>query len=113
MDFGDIIPYTISEELFGLFDMLIGRLFISFIFAEVASYVSSHYQTYNYHMNQRNKVMKWLQLNHISPALRKRTIRYFDFKWENQRGIEEINLMKELPRSLRVTINNYNFEQLI
>ena len=43
MDFGDIIPYTIAEELFGLFDMLIGRLFISFIFAEVASYVSSHY----------------------------------------------------------------------
>lgn len=51
MDYGDIVPFTIAEEAFGIIVILLGRLFISFIFAEVASYVSSHYQTYNNHVN--------------------------------------------------------------
>lgn len=50
MDYGDIIPYTIAEEIFAFFDMVLGRIFISFIFAEVASYVSSHYSTFNNHV---------------------------------------------------------------
>lgn len=41
MDFGDIVPFTIAEEIFSLIHISIGRVFISFIFAEVASYVSS------------------------------------------------------------------------
>ena len=39
--YGDIIPFTLSEEVLGLLQMIIGRIFISFLFAEVSSYVTS------------------------------------------------------------------------
>lgn len=60
MDFGDIIPFTVSEEIFSLVHMFIGRIFISFLFAEVASYLSSQYSSYNNHINHRNRVLKWI-----------------------------------------------------
>lgn len=37
--YGDIIPYTLLEETVCIFQMLLGRVFISFLFAEVAGYV--------------------------------------------------------------------------
>jgi hypothetical protein len=37
--YGDIIPFTVSEELVSLIEMLIGRVFIAFLFAEMANYV--------------------------------------------------------------------------
>jgi hypothetical protein len=37
--YGDIIPFTISEETVSLIEMLIGRVFIAFLFAEMSNYV--------------------------------------------------------------------------
>ena len=58
--YGDIIPFTLSEELLGLVQMIIGRIFISFLFAEVSSYVTSQYSFYNNHIQQKNKIDKWM-----------------------------------------------------
>ena len=37
--YGDIIPFTISEETVSIFEMILGRVFIAFLFAEMSSYV--------------------------------------------------------------------------
>ena len=63
--YGDIIPFTMSEELLGIFQMIIGRMFISFLFAEISSYVSSKYSTYNNHISIKSRIVKWMQLNNI------------------------------------------------
>jgi hypothetical protein len=39
--YGDIIPFTISEETVSIFEMIIGRMFIAFLFAEMSSYVET------------------------------------------------------------------------
>jgi hypothetical protein len=39
--YGDIIPYTNLEEIYAFFLMVGGRIFISFLFAEISSYVAS------------------------------------------------------------------------
>jgi hypothetical protein len=111
--YGDIIPFTVAEESLTLCYMILGRVFIAFLFAEIASYVSSLYSNYNNHMVHKNKVMKWMSLNNIQPTLRKRVEKYFKFKWYNQKGIEEQELMKELPNSLRKNVKNYIFDELI
>ena len=113
MDYGDIIPFTIPEELFSLIVMILGRLFISFIFAEVQSYVSSYYSSYNNHINQKNRVIKWMQLNNIAGSLRKRVLRYFEFKWNNGKGIEEEVLLKDLPQSIRGKVKKHIFSNLV
>lgn len=48
--YGDITPFTISEETVSIFEMLIGRVFIAFMFAEISSYIGQKYQSYNEHM---------------------------------------------------------------
>jgi cyclic nucleotide gated channel len=113
MDYGEVVPFTIAEQVLSLIIVWIGRVFISFIFAEVASYLASNYQTYNNHVDHKNRILKWVQLNNISPKIRKRIIRYFEFRWDNQKGIEETKLMKDLPRSLRVAVKNFIFDNLI
>jgi Ion channel len=47
--YGDIIPFTLAEEVVSIFEMLIGRVFIAFLFAEVANYVSQQYSAYDDH----------------------------------------------------------------
>ena len=37
--YGDIIPYTISEEVTSMVETLVGRVFIAFLFAEMSSYI--------------------------------------------------------------------------
>jgi hypothetical protein len=48
--YGDIIPFTIAEEAISIIEMIIGRMFIAFLFAEMSSYVQTKYQAYNDHI---------------------------------------------------------------
>lgn len=70
--YGDIIPFTLGEEIVSIFEMLLGRVFIAFLFAEVANYVSQQYSAYDDHTHHQGIVLKWMQLNGISKALRSR-----------------------------------------
>ena len=49
----------------------------------------------------------------MNSSLKLRVQRYFDFKWNHQKGIEEENLIKDLPPSLRKSVKNYIFDELI
>lgn len=79
--YGDIIPFTISEETVSIVEMLIGRVFISFLFAEVSSYISQQYAAYDDHTRQRGIMDKWIQLNGINGHVKRRIEKYFDYKW--------------------------------
>lgn len=41
--YGDMIPYTIAEEIVCIINMFFAKLFIAFIFAEAANYLSEKY----------------------------------------------------------------------
>ena len=41
--YGDHVPYTISEELVAFMEMFFGKLFIAFLFAEAANYLTEKY----------------------------------------------------------------------
>lgn len=98
--YGDIIPFTISEELISIVEMIIGRMFIAFLFAEMSSYVQIQYQAYNDHITEKNTIIKWIELNNIEPSLKARVHRYFEFKWQNKKGVKEEDLIDDLPQSL-------------
>ena len=38
--YGDIIPYTLTEQLFTFFAMFSARIYLAFVFAEAANYLS-------------------------------------------------------------------------
>lgn len=111
--YGDIIPFTVSEETISLIEMLIGRVFIAFLFAEMSNYVQYQYQAYNNHINERDVVLKWIQINGIQSELKDRIIQYFEIKWTNNKGIKEEELIEDLPDSLRKDVKNFIYEDLI
>lgn len=111
--YGDIIPFTVSEETLSLIEMLIGRVFIAFLFAEMSNYVQYQYQAYNNHINERDVVLKWIQINGIQSELKDRIIQYFEIKWTNNKGIKEEELIEDLPDSLRKDVKNFIYEDLI
>lgn len=64
--YGDIIPFTIAEQTAAIIEMIIGRAFISFLFAEMSSYVRQQYSAFDNHTRHYSIVNKWMQLNGIS-----------------------------------------------
>jgi hypothetical protein len=47
--YGDIIPYAMSEQLFDFIAMFTCRMFLAFLFAEAASYLSSVHKSASEH----------------------------------------------------------------
>lgn len=45
--YGDIIPFALSEQLFTFGAMFIARIFLAFLYAEAASYLSSIHSSYS------------------------------------------------------------------
>ena len=63
--YGDIIQFTISEEIVTIIEMLVGRVFVALCFAEIASYVGQKYQAYTEHMRKSKLVLKWVKINEL------------------------------------------------
>ena len=47
--YGDIIPFAMSEQLFDFIAMFTCRMFLAFLFAEAASYLSSVHKSASEH----------------------------------------------------------------
>ena len=87
--YGDIIPFAMSEQLFPFFAMFTCRVFLAFLFAEAASYLSSLHSTYSNHVQKLTKITKWLKLNSFSEHIVQRVDKYYDFMWSGFKGIDE------------------------
>lgn len=57
--YGDIIPFAMSEQLFDFLAMFTCRIFLAFLFAEAASYLSSIHTSVSKHTNKVNSIIKW------------------------------------------------------
>ena len=50
--YGDIIPFALSEQLFDFIAMFTCRIFLAFLFAEAANYLSSVHKSIQIHTNR-------------------------------------------------------------
>jgi hypothetical protein len=57
--------------------------------------------------------MKWIDLNAIDASLKPRIEHYYDLKWRYKKGVQEDDLIMDLPQSLRKDVLNYIYEDLI
>lgn len=111
--FGDVMPFTIAEEVLAIIQIIVGRLLMAFFFAEVSSYVGLKFTAYDDHLDQYNIVRTWLALNGISGPLRRRIDKYFATKWQTERGVREEELIQDLPSSMVANIHRFIFGDLI
>ena len=60
--YGDLIPLTISEQLFTFVAMFTARIYLALLYAEAASYLSSVHSTYTSHTTKVSHVSQWMSL---------------------------------------------------
>jgi len=63
--YGDIIPFTMAEQIYSMIAMFVGKILLSFLFAEISSYIAQMHSTYSNHIALRKRVIRWTDKNNI------------------------------------------------
>ena len=111
--YGDIIPLALSEQLFTFIAMFTARIYLAFLFAEAASYLSSLHKSYSIHIQNQRQVVRWMQLNGIPQPVVKRVNAYYDLLWSRLKGLEEGETLNDLPPVLRHEVRMQMFQRLL
>ena len=85
--YGDSIPFALSEQLFDFIAMFTCRVFLAFLFAEAASYLSSVHKSASLHTNRLASISEWADLNQLPTNLKSRMINLYELLWNNFRGV--------------------------
>ena len=85
----------------------------AFIIAECGSFVGSLYETKAEQMQKRDQIVSWMKQNNVPSKLVKRFKEYEDCMWDTFQGIEEQQILKSLPKSLRMEIRCFIFKGLV
>jgi hypothetical protein len=99
--YGDIIPFTLSEETLTVLYMIMGRVFVAFLFAEASSFVQNQQTSFDDHMRAEAIVVKWAEIHALDEDIRERVSRYFYYQWQHQKGVQEMELVRQLPMALQ------------
>ena len=85
--YGDIIPFAMSEQLFDFIAMFTCRVFLAFLFAEAASYLSSVHKSVSQHTNRVQRISDWSDINQLPKNLKARMLNFYKLLWKNFRGV--------------------------
>ena len=85
--YGDIIPLAMNEQIIDFLDMFTGRLFLAFLFAESASYLSQVHNAQTTHTNRLQRIKDWTDLNHFPVIIKDRIVNFYEILWKNFRGV--------------------------
>lgn len=111
--YGDMIPLTISEQMVAFCVMFVARIYLAFLYAEAAAYLSSVHSAYSNHIRVRTTVIKYLELHHLPLEMKKRVYKYHEILWNNFKGINENEILSNLPSSIQKQIKFSLFSDLI
>lgn len=59
--YGDIVPYSLPEQLYDLLAMIITRAYLAFLFGQSASYLTSIHTTVSRHSQKVNNIISWME----------------------------------------------------
>ena len=111
--YGDIIPFAMSEQLFDFIAMFTCRMFLAFLFAEAASYLSSVHKSQSVHTKRLQRINDWSNLNQLPQELKSRIVRFYEILWKNFRGVRQQHILKDLPESLRQDVRQHIFKNIV
>ncbi|XP_029021795.1 cyclic nucleotide-gated cation channel-like isoform X1 [Betta splendens] len=97
-------PVRDEEYLFLIFDFLVGVLIFASIVGNVGSMISNMNATRVIFQSRVDGLKHYMHFRHVSKVLEQRVIRWFDYLWTNQKTIDEQEVLRSLPNTLRAEI---------
>ena len=98
---GDITAITVSERAFNCFVVLTGTFAYAILFGNIAALVNDNASEFrkkvqdNYHF-----VIQFMHKKGLSSDILKQAHEYFSYIWSKNMGIDEMEILEELPANL-------------
>mmetsp|Transcript_6892 Transcript_6892/g.13730 ORF Transcript_6892/g.13730 Transcript_6892/m.13730 type:complete len:1017 (-) Transcript_6892:11-3061(-) len=99
--YGDIVPQNILETVFATVAILFGGLVLPAIVGGLAAYMGNLNQALNQHKKKMYKVRTFMRGTKFPQLLMDKVLRYYDYLWSRQGGVDEVEIMSELPGPLQ------------
>ncbi|KAM9741559.1 cyclic nucleotide-gated cation channel-like isoform 1-T2 [Menidia menidia] len=97
-------PVRDEEYLFLIFDFLVGVLIFASIVGNVGSMISNMNATRATFQTRVDALKHYMHFRHVSKVLEQRVISWFDYLWTNQKTVDELEVLRNLPNKLRAEI---------
>jgi hypothetical protein len=102
--YGDITPHRDVEYLFSMVTILLGASMYAFLIGNIASLVSNLDSTKASFWNRVETVNQYLRTRRVSGELNQQVRNYYEYIWGRYRGMNERNLLVDLPAPIRLEI---------
>ncbi|MDX1958337.1 MAG: cyclic nucleotide-binding domain-containing protein [Leptospiraceae bacterium] len=102
--YGDITPTNNVQRLFNIFVMILGAGFYGYIIGTISKFLNNLDHARNTFEDKMEKIHTFIKYRNFPNDLREKIFNYYNFIWETRRGYDEIEIMSELPNSLRMKI---------
>ncbi|WZZ20986.1 hypothetical protein YC2023_122373 [Brassica napus] len=97
----------IWENCFAVFISISGLVLFSFLIGNMQTYLQSTTTRLEEMRVKRRDAEQWMSHRLLPDNLRKRIRRYEQYKWQETRGVNEENLLSNLPKDLRRDIKRH------
>eukprot|EP00163_Fabomonas_tropica_P030364 TRINITY_DN681_c0_g1_i1.p1 TRINITY_DN681_c0_g1~~TRINITY_DN681_c0_g1_i1.p1 ORF type:complete len:1518 (+),score=303.17 TRINITY_DN681_c0_g1_i1:420-4973(+) len=99
--YGDIVPMTDGETVFTVLVMLIGQSVYAYIIGTIATVLQGKDKLNADFKKKMDELRVWIRWRQLPPDLSRRLVRFYEYLWGVNRGIDEEALLEELPQGLR------------
>ena len=104
--YGDIIPTNLLETTFATIVILFGGLVLPAVVGGLAAYISNLNASLKLFQKKTSKVRSFLLRINVRDAVLDKVSRYLDYHWSCQGGVVEVEVMDELPNTLRSAVSS-------
>ena len=105
--YGDIVPKNLYETIFATFLILVGGLAYPAVIGAIASLMSNLNAKQSEYNRKMRTLGRYMDHKHIPVDIRKRIVRYYDYLWSRQRGVDEDVIFQSLPGPLRMEVASF------
>jgi len=102
--YGDISPHRSVEYIFAMVVMFLGASMYAFIIGNVASLFSNFDAAKVQYRNRMEAITQYLQYRKVPDDLNAKVNNYYEYMWNRRRGIDEKQMLIDLPGPLRLEI---------
>ncbi|KEH40404.1 putative potassium channel, voltage-dependent, ERG [Medicago truncatula] len=95
------------EICFAIFIAIAGLVLFSFLIGNMQTYLQSTQTRLEEMRVKRRDAEQWMSHRLLPDDLRERIRRYDQYKWQETRGVNEDNLVRDLPKDLRRDIKRH------
>eukprot|EP00002_Diphylleia_rotans_P013983 TRINITY_DN2722_c0_g2_i4.p1 TRINITY_DN2722_c0_g2~~TRINITY_DN2722_c0_g2_i4.p1 ORF type:complete len:540 (-),score=80.96 TRINITY_DN2722_c0_g2_i4:1529-3148(-) len=111
--FGDIVPVTNYEKVFTMVTMISGVTIYATIFGNMATMIAQLDASATRYREKLDNLKEFMKYRSLPSYLRSRIMNYHEIMWTRNKGIDEAQILQELPSSLRSEIALYLNRELV